>query len=273
MNQLGFLQFTVCLCVFPAEHTLLPPDAGSEVEKPHHARFFPDLLRLGWSSLPAVAGGHDLRGLGGSQGDGQVLGGKAAQALAGCGLCDQPGPLCFFKYLTFFLQNFHNLFGVPETVIAITLPIGISFYTFQLLSYMVDVYRQDVEPQQNFFTLLLYVSMFHQCIAGPIVRYEHVERELTHRKILRADVAYGIRRFTVGLAKKALLANTCGSFADTFLPHLFRYHFRHPGGPARPVSVAGDAGLHHADLSGLLRLLGHGHRYGPHDRFPLPGEL
>lgn len=112
------------------------------------------------------------------------------------------GLLCFFKYLTFFLQNFHNLFGVPETVIAITLPIGISFYTFQLLSYMVDVYRQDVEPQQNFFTLLLYVSMFHQCIAGPIVRYEHVERELTHRKILRADVAYGIRRFTVGLAKR-----------------------------------------------------------------------
>lgn len=127
------------------------------------------------------------------------------------------GLLCFFKYLTFFLQNFHNLFGVPETVLAITLPIGISFYTFQLLSYMVDVYRQDVEPQQNFFTLLLYVSMFHQCIAGPIVRYEHVEQELTHRKILRADVAYGIRRFTVGLAKKALLANTCGSFADTFL--------------------------------------------------------
>lgn len=59
--------------------------------------------------------------------------------------------------------------------------------------------------------------MFHQCIAGPIVRYEHVEKELTHRKILRADVAYGIRRFTIGLAKKALLANTCGSFADTFL--------------------------------------------------------
>ena len=102
-------------------------------------------------------------------------------------------------------------------MLAITLPIGISFYTFQLLSYMVDVYRQDVEPQQNFFTLLLYVSMFHQCIAGPIVRYEHVEQELTNRKILRADVAYGIRRFTVGLAKKALLANTCGSFADTFL--------------------------------------------------------
>lgn len=127
------------------------------------------------------------------------------------------GLLCLFKYLTFFLQNFHNWLGVPENVIAITLPIGISFYTFQLLSYMVDVYRREVEAQQNFFTLLLYVSLFHQCIAGPIVRYEHVEKELTHRKILRADVTYGIRRFTIGLAKKALLANTCGSFADSFL--------------------------------------------------------
>lgn len=127
------------------------------------------------------------------------------------------GLLCIFKYLTFFLQNFHNWFGVPETVVAITLPIGISFYTFQLLSYIVDVYRKEVAAQQNFFTLLLYVSMFHQCIAGPIVRYEHVEKELTDRKILRADVAYGIRRFTIGLAKKALLANACGSFADSFL--------------------------------------------------------
>ncbi len=127
------------------------------------------------------------------------------------------GLLCFFKYLSFFLQNFHNWFGVPENVLAITLPIGISFYTFQLLSYVVDVYRREVQAQENFFTLLLYVSMFHQCIAGPIVRYEHVEKELTNRKILRADVAYGIRRFTIGLAKKALLANTCGSFADSFL--------------------------------------------------------
>lgn len=127
------------------------------------------------------------------------------------------GLLCIFKYLTFFLQNFHNWFGVPENVLAITLPIGISFYTFQLLSYMVDVYRQEVKPQENFFRLLLYVSLFHQCIAGPIVRYEHVEHELTERKATLTDFSYGIRRFTIGLAKKALLANTCGSLADTFL--------------------------------------------------------
>ena len=127
------------------------------------------------------------------------------------------GLLGIFKYLTFILQNVHNLFGIPHNVVSIALPIGISFYTFQLLSYMVDVYRRDVEAQQSFFTLLLYVSMFHQCIAGPIVRYEHVERELTNRKMLLPDVTYGIRRFTIGLAKKALLANTCGSYADTFL--------------------------------------------------------
>ena len=174
-------------------------------------------LRLGRSRLSAAPGRYDVCRLGGYKGNGQVLGAEAAKTLAGNRLRHQSQAPLLFKYLTFFLQNFHNLFGVPETVIAITLPIGISFYTFQLLSYMVDVYRRDVDAQQNFFTLLLYVSMFHQCIAGPIVRYEHVEKELTHRKILRADVAYGIRRFTIGLAKKALLANTCGSFADTFL--------------------------------------------------------
>lgn len=127
------------------------------------------------------------------------------------------GLLCIFKYLTFFLQTSHDFFGFPQHVIQIGLPIGISFYTFQLLSYMVDVYRGEVPAQKDFRILLLYVSMFHQCIAGPIVRYETVEQELTGRKFRRSDMAGGIRRFTVGLAKKALFANTCGSLADTFL--------------------------------------------------------
>ncbi len=125
--------------------------------------------------------------------------------------------LCVFKYLTFLLENVQLLFGVPSTIMEITLPIGISFYTFQLLSYMVDVYRATVRRQRRFTTLLLYVSLFHQCIAGPIVRYETVEGELTLRSVSSEDVAYGIRRFTVGLAKKAILANYCGSLADTFL--------------------------------------------------------
>ncbi len=115
--------------------------------------------------------------------------------------------LCIFKYLTFLLENIQFLFGVPSEIVEITLPIGISFYTFQLLSYMVDVYRTTVRAQRKFTTLLLYVSLFHQCIAGPIVRYETVERELTSRSVSSEDLAYGIRRFNVGLAKKALFAN------------------------------------------------------------------
>lgn len=125
--------------------------------------------------------------------------------------------LCTFKYLTFLLENVRAVFGVPEQVIQIVLPIGISFYTFQLISYLVDVYRKEVPAQRRFSTLLLYVSLFHQCIAGPIVRYETVQSELTSRSVTYDDLAYGIRRFTIGLAKKALLANYCGSLADTFL--------------------------------------------------------
>lgn len=127
------------------------------------------------------------------------------------------GLLGIFKYLTFFLQTSHDLTGFPQNVIQIGLPIGISFYTFQLLSYMVDVYRGDVPAQKDFRVLLLYVSMFHQCIAGPIVRYETVAQELTGRKFRRSDMTGGIRRFTVGLAKKAMFANVCGSLADAFL--------------------------------------------------------
>lgn len=125
--------------------------------------------------------------------------------------------LCVFKYLTFFLENTHTLFGVPEQVIQIALPIGISFYTFQLISYMVDVYRGDVPAEESFLTLLFYVSLYHQCIAGPIVRYETVAPELRRRKASYDDMAYGIRRFCVGFAKKALFANHCGDLANAFL--------------------------------------------------------
>ena len=126
------------------------------------------------------------------------------------------GLLCIFKYLTFLFQNFHNWFGFPW-VPKIALPIGISFYTFQLISYMVDVYREQVPAQRDFKVLLLYISLFHQCIAGPIVRYETIEQELTGRKFRRSDMAGGIRRFTIGLAKKALFANYCGTMANSFL--------------------------------------------------------
>ena len=137
--------------------------------------------------------------------------GVAATCLVNLGL------LAVFKYGTFFMENTHNLLGFPDQVVQIALPIGISFYTFQLLSYVVDVYRGEVEPQRSFPTLLLYVSLFHQCIAGPIVRYKDINHELLERRATRSDVSYGITRFTVGLAKKAVLANACGSLADQLL--------------------------------------------------------
>lgn len=127
------------------------------------------------------------------------------------------GLIGYFKYTGFILTNVQSVFGIPEVIPQIALPIGISFYTFQLLSYVVDVYRNEVKAQKNFFWLLLYSSLFYQCIAGPIVRYSDVQREITERKSSFNDVSEGITRFTVGLGKKALLANTCGSLSDNLL--------------------------------------------------------
>lgn len=123
-----------------------------------------------------------------------------------------------FKYLTFLLTNVHAVTGFPPVVPQIALPIGISFYTFQLLSYVVDVYRGEVEAQKKYWMLLLYAGLFHQCIAGPIVRYEHVAAELEDRTVRLSGMGAGIRRFFIGLAKKAVLANSCAAVADALLP-------------------------------------------------------
>jgi alginate O-acetyltransferase complex protein AlgI len=128
------------------------------------------------------------------------------------------GLLGIFKYLTFFTGITHSLINVPKEVPQIILPIGISFYTFQLLSYVIDVYRQEIKPQRKFYCLLLYASLFHQCIAGPIVRYQLVANEIEHRKVKLEELNRGIKRFTTGLAKKALLANGCAAIADSLLP-------------------------------------------------------
>ena len=127
------------------------------------------------------------------------------------------GLLGIFKYGTFILSNIQFFSGFPSVIPKIVLPIGISFYTFQLISYVVAVYRGDVPAQKNFVTLLLYVSMFHQCIAGPIVRYKDICAELCDRRATTHDIADGIWRFCFGLAKKAILANTCGNIADSLL--------------------------------------------------------
>ena len=125
--------------------------------------------------------------------------------------------LGIFKYTGFFLRNFKAITGVPKVIPNIVLPIGISFYTFQLLSYVVDVYRGDAEVQRKYWLLLLYASLFHQCIAGPIVRYRDVNADILNRKVKMAEISRGITRFTVGLAKKAVLANGCAAVADTLL--------------------------------------------------------
>lgn len=127
------------------------------------------------------------------------------------------GLLSVFKYGTFFASNLKAITGFPESIPNILLPIGISFYTFQLMSYVVDVYRKETEAQKNYFTLLLYVSLFHQCVAGPIVRYKDVENAIFERKVNSGNLSYGVWRFIIGLAKKSVLANVCGSVADSFL--------------------------------------------------------
>lgn len=127
------------------------------------------------------------------------------------------GFLAVFKYGSFILGNLNIITGFPSKIPEIALPIGISFYTFQLLTYCIDVYRGEVPAQKSFWTLLLYVSMFHQCIAGPIVRYKDICDELTDRRVSYNDIYEGICRFAAGLFKKALLANTCAELVAKLL--------------------------------------------------------
>ncbi len=126
--------------------------------------------------------------------------------------------LAFFKYLGFICEISKFISGVPKIIPQIVLPVGISFYTFQLISYVVDVYRGEVKADTQYWKVLLYASLFHQCIAGPIVRYKDIADDLKERKTGIDDMNEGISRFTTGLAKKTLLANTCASIVDSVLP-------------------------------------------------------
>ena len=123
--------------------------------------------------------------------------------------------LFVFKYLNFVADNLGLLLGSKLPLPAITLPIGISFYTFQVLSYVIDLYWGKVKVQRHYFYLLLYVSFFPQLIAGPIVRYQTVEHEIRTRSETLDDAAAGMRRFIQGLAKKAIMANAAGALAET----------------------------------------------------------
>ena len=124
--------------------------------------------------------------------------------------------LGYCKYADFFIMNFNLATGLSIPLLKIALPIGISFYTFQVLSYVVDVYRKDVSAQKNFINLAAYIAMFPQLIAGPIVRYSDIEEQLRERRHSIENIALGIRRFIIGLSKKILIANVLGELVAVF---------------------------------------------------------
>ena len=127
------------------------------------------------------------------------------------------GCLAVFKYAGFLVENCNAIFKTAFAVPQISLPIGISFYTFQALSYSVDVYRKDVAAQRSYWKLLLYVSMFPQLIAGPIVRYVDVAAQIDARELNSENIFRGVTRFCIGLGKKVLLADHIGQVADQLL--------------------------------------------------------
>jgi alginate O-acetyltransferase complex protein AlgI len=125
--------------------------------------------------------------------------------------------LGFFKYWHFITENLYTISGIALPTHHYALPIGISFYTFQTLSYTIDVYRNEVGAQRSYLKFLLFVSLFHQLVAGPIVRYKDIAAEIEHRETTLPKFSYGVNRFALGLAKKVLLANTAGAVASQVL--------------------------------------------------------
>lgn len=127
------------------------------------------------------------------------------------------GLLGFFKYTGFLIGNLNFLLGNTLPAPSIILPIGISFYTFQIISYMVDVLRGTVPSQKAFYKFLMYVTMYHQLVAGPIVRYQWIVQEVDHRPVNIPQVWNGLCRFCIGLTKKVVVANAAGSLAGRYL--------------------------------------------------------
>lgn len=127
------------------------------------------------------------------------------------------GILVYFKYFNFLMDNINMFIGGKIDFIYVALPIGISFYTFQLISYIIDIYRGDAKVQKSLLKLATYISLFPQLIAGPIVRYTTIEEQLEKREHSFSKFALGVRRFVIGLGKKVLIANILGELANKFL--------------------------------------------------------
>ena len=135
-----------------------------------------------------------------------------------CGVLSNLGLLAFFKYFNFFAGYINRFLGQDAVPLSeFTLPLGISFYTFQAMSYVIDVYRKEVTAQRNFFSLLLYISLFPQLVAGPIVKYKDIEEQIKYRTKTDAKRAYGVKRFIYGLGKKVLISNVMGKYVDMVL--------------------------------------------------------
>ena len=135
---------------------------------------------------------------------------NAAKTVMVCSVIVNLGILAFFKYNNFFIENINTWTGSNLPLADIALPIGISFYTFQTMSYTIDVYRREVTAQRNIISFGAYVTMFPQLVAGPIVQYKDIEKQLDSNRTTLDDFSYGIKRFITGLAKKVLLANNIG---------------------------------------------------------------
>lgn len=129
-------------------------------------------------------------------------------------ICFDISLLFYFKYFNFFIDNINNIFSLNIKFIDIVMPIGISFYTFQVISYLIDVYRKEVAVQENIYKLALYISFFPQLVAGPIVKYHDIEKSIDNRIISFNNISLGIKRFIIGLFKKVVIANTMGTIAD-----------------------------------------------------------
>ena len=122
--------------------------------------------------------------------------------------------LGYYKYSNFFIENFNNLLNINIKYLSIILPLGISFFTFQNVSYLIDVYRGDIAPQKKLVNYGMYITFFPQLIAGPIVRYKDINEEVEHRTESFDNFAQGVRRFIIGLSKKVLIANVIGEMCS-----------------------------------------------------------
>lgn len=137
---------------------------------------------------------------------------KESKKLLIIGLLINFGILFFFKYTNFFIENINHLLQSNLKIFQIILPIGISFYTFQATSYLIDLYKKNIKPAKNVLEFTTYLTLFPQLIAGPIVRYEEIEKEMNTRKTTWKNTEKGLTRFIIGLAKKIIIANLIGEF-------------------------------------------------------------